>query len=268
MYPTVSNLYNVHLNNREINEYEEAVGQVSSETRRQLLEQAQAYNMYINESAKLDELGLSYDDLLNIYGNGVMGYVEIPKIDVSIVIYHHTEDDSLQTGLGHLDTTSLPVGGTSSHCVIAGHRGLPSAKLLTDLDQMEIGDVFYIHVLGETLKYSVDNISVVEPEEVSKLNIIEGEDYVTLVTCTPYGINSHRLLVRGTRVYDDDGGKIDIAVTSNGLGDINPVYVVPIAMVVLVLLVFAALKIRKAILKRKDRSNNENREDNGYNNRR
>ena len=141
-----------------------------------------------------------YWKVLNVEDNGVMGYLSIPKINIKLAIYHGTGDDVLQTGVGHLNGTKLPIGGESNHAVLAAHRGLPSARLFTDIDQMEAGDKFYIHVLGEVLAYEVDAINTVLPTDTSLLQIEEGKDYVTLVTCTPFGINTHRLLVRGHRV--------------------------------------------------------------------
>ena len=141
-----------------------------------------------------------YWKILNVADDGVMGYLSIPKINIKLAIYHGTGDDELQTGVGHLNGTQLPIGGESTHSVLAAHRGLPSASLFTDLDQLEEGDHFLIHVLNETLCYEVDKISVVKPEETSSLAVEEGKDLVTLLTCTPYGVNTERLLVRGHRV--------------------------------------------------------------------
>ncbi len=266
MYPTVSNLYNQSLNSGLINEYEEAVSEVSESTREKLMEQARLYNKYMNDPVKREELGLEYDKMLNMFQNGVMGYIEIPKISESLVIYHHTEAGSLQKGVGHIDTTSLPVGGAGTHCALAGHRGLPSAKLLTNIDQLRIDDVFYIRVLDETLKYRIDNISVVEPDEVARLRPTEGMDYCTLVTCTPYGINSHRLLVRGVRVYDEDEEDYEILHTPNEISSINPVYIVPIAVTALVIAMFVTARIRRSMrrrrkIKEEDNENNEKDKD-------
>lgn len=141
-----------------------------------------------------------YESRLDVTGTGVMGYVEIPRIKCSLPVYHGTEEAVLSAGIGHIEGSSLPTGGESTHCVLSGHRGLPSAKLLTDLDRMEKGDVFYLHVLDETLAYEIDRITTVEPDDLKELEIQEGQDLCTLVTCTPYGINSHRLLVRGHRI--------------------------------------------------------------------
>ena len=153
------------------------------------------------DQSKMNSLSVEpYSNLLNINGDNVMGYIEIPKISAKLAVYHGTSADVLQAGVGHLQATSLPVGGETTHSVLSGHSGLAGKKLFTDLDQLEEGDVFYMHVLGETLAYKVDKISVVLPDDVSDLSIEQGKDYMTLVTCTPYGVNDHRLLVRGVRV--------------------------------------------------------------------
>lgn len=156
------------------------------------------------DESQLDPTSMPYAGLLNINGDGSMGYIEIPAIDVKLMIYHGTEEEVLQKGVGHLQGSSLPVGGTGSHCVLSAHTGLNNKKLFTDLDQLQEGDIFYIHVLGEILAYQVDQIKVVLPDETDDLKINAQEDYVSLVTCTPYGINTHRLIVRGTRIpYED-----------------------------------------------------------------
>lgn len=142
----------------------------------------------------------NYLECLNINGDGVMGYIEIPRIDVRLPIYHGSSEEVLQQGVGHIESTALPIGGDYTHAVLTGHRGLPSAKLFTDLDRLEIGDQFYIHVLDEVLAYEIDEINTVLPDQLQELQPIEGRDLVTLVTCTPYGVNTHRMLVRGTRV--------------------------------------------------------------------
>lgn len=149
-----------------------------------------------------------YESLLDVSGTGVMGYVEIPSINVSLPIYHGTDNTILQIGVGHIEGTSLPVGGASTHCAVSGHRGLTSSKLFTDIDQMAEGDTFKLYVLGETLTYEVDQIRIVLPDELNDLKIEEGQDYCTLITCTPYGVNSHRLLIRGHRIANDAQGLI------------------------------------------------------------
>ena len=204
LYPTVSNLYNQHLNNKLIGEYKEAFSSTTPEEFNEAMKNAVAFNENRGNEEKLKELGLTYENVLNAADNGVMGYIEIPKISVSLIIYHTIEENVLQKGIGHVPETHLPVGGKNTHCVLAGHTGLPSAKLLTNIDHLKVGDRFYVHVLNEVLEYKIDDVSVVEPDEVSRLNVISGKDCVTLVTCTPYGVNSHRLLVRGVRVDGSD----------------------------------------------------------------
>ena len=198
LYPTVSNVLALFTQSRVISTYQSTVSNMSREDIQIEREQAVSYNNQLSgESDKVIE-GISYLDLLNV--GEVMGYIEIPSIDVYLPIYHGTSDAVLQKGIGHMDKTSLPVGGRSTHSVLTGHTGLPKAKLLTDLTKVVVGDQFYIHSLDEVLAYEVDQIKVVLPEETDDLSIEAGQDYVTLVTCTPYGINTHRLLVRGTRV--------------------------------------------------------------------
>ena len=173
-----------------------------------------------------------------------MGYVEIPSISCTLPIYHGTDEAVLQIAIGHMEGSSLPVGGESTHCVISGHRGLPSAKLFTKLDELVEGDVFMLQVLGETLTYEVDQIRIVEPREIDALEIVEGEDYCTLVTCTPYGVNSHRLLVRGHRVENREGKDVRIAADAR---QIEPEIVAPLVAVpiLFVLLIWLLVKYRK-----------------------
>ena len=211
LYPTISNWYNLWMQSRLISEYERKVEELDTEAFTEIYEAARIYN------EKLYQLGLSFADidadderlrvngqgyaqLLDINGNGVMGYVSIEKIDVRLAISHGTDEGVLHDGVGHLEGSSLPVGGENTHSALFGHRGLPSALLFTDLDQMETGDSFQVNILGRTLDYQVDQILVIEPQETEPLEIVEGKDYVTLVTCTPYAVNTHRLLIRGVRV--------------------------------------------------------------------
>ena len=199
-----------------INEYKEVVENIDDNTKEEELEHARDYNKLLigtaivtdpfdPEAQKRLEKSSDYFNILNLDEKGLMGYIVIPKINVNLPIYHGTSEDVLQKGVGHLQNTSFPVGGEGTHAVLSGHTGLSSAKLFTDLDKLEEGELFFIEVLGEKLAYKIDQIKIVEPSETSDLVIKSGEDYVTLVTCTPYGINSHRLLVRGTRIpYTED----------------------------------------------------------------
>ena len=202
-YPTVSNLWNQAHQSRAIATYSKQVEKLDDSENKKMLKAARKYNKSLLK--KSDHWKLSkkdkkkYESLLDVSGTGIMGYIEVPKIDCSLPIYHGTDEGALQIAIGHLDGSSLPVGGKNTHCVLSGHRGLPSARLFTDLDQMEEGDIFILNILGRKLAYEVDQIKVVLPEEMSDLEIEEGKDLCTLVTCTPYGINTHRLLVRGHR---------------------------------------------------------------------
>ena len=204
LYPTVSNLWNRAHQSRAIATYTKQVEKLDDSQNKEMLKAARKYNKSLLK--KSDHWKLSkkdkkkYESLLDVSGTGIMGYIEVPKIDCSLPIYHGTDEGALQIAIGHLEGSSLPVGGASTHAVISAHRGLPSASLFTDLDKLEEGDHFLIHVLNETLCYEVDKISVVKPEETSGLAVEEGKDLVTLLTCTPYGVNTERLLVRGHRV--------------------------------------------------------------------
>lgn len=204
LYPTVSNYWNSLHQSRAIAAYVEQVAQIDNETFDQLREQARAYNRTLVGKAYRYDMTRQereeYLGLLNVSGNGIIGYIEIPDIHCELPIYHGTDADALQIGVGHIEGSSLPVGGESTHCAISGHRGLPSAKLFSDLDKLTVGDRFSLRVLDDTLTYEVDQIHTVLPGEMDELEIVEGEDYCTLVTCTPYGVNTHRLLVRGYRV--------------------------------------------------------------------
>lgn len=250
LYPTVSNLYNEYLNNKLIDEYKEAFASTSPEQINEAKEKAVAYNKYLHDSDKLEELGLTYENTLNTTGNGIMGYVEIPKISVSLIIYHSISENVLHKGIGHVPQSHLPIGGKSTHCILAGHTGLPSAKLLTNIDHLKIGDRFFVHVLNEVLEYKIDDISVVEPDEVSRLNVISGKDCVTLVTCTPYGVNSHRLLVRGVRVDANDlSAKKDGII--NEILNIDMKYLLTFSLVGLCIVFIVVKKVRNVRKKKK-----------------
>ena len=249
LYPTVSNYWNSFHSSRAINTYAEDVANLNEDQYEEIWSAAWEYNRELvgrsTNFALSDAQKEEYEKLLDVSGTGIMGYVEIPELGVSLPVYHGTEEAVLQVAAGHLEWSSLPVGGESSHCVISGHRGLPSAKLFTDLDKLREGDVFMLRVLDEVLTYEVDKISIVEPSQVSELQIVEGEDLCTLVTCTPYGINTHRLLVRGHRIENIQSSAA-IRVTSDAL-QIDPLIVAPIAAtpILLVLLVLLLLPKRQ-----------------------
>ena len=245
LYPSVSDYWNSLHQSRAIATYAEEVSHLNTDRYEQLWAEAVDYNRTLRDRENAFLLSetqkAAYDSLLNVGGNGVMGYIEIPTIGVSLPVYHGTDEGVLQIAVGHIEWTSLPVGGESSHCVISGHRGLPSAKLFTNLDKLVVGDTFLFRVLDETLTYEVDQILIVEPQEVSALTIREGEDLCTLVTCTPYGINTHRLLVRGHRVENAETART-IRVTADAM-QVEPLIVAPMvaAPMLAVLLIWVML---------------------------
>lgn len=241
LYPTVSNYWNSLHQSQVIVDYSQQVDDLNEEAYRQLWSEAETFNAALtargNTFTLPEEWQSIYEGLLDPSGNGVMAYIEIPSISVTLPIGHGTGEAVLKRSVGHLEWSSLPIGGDSTHCVLSGHRGLPSSELFTNIDHLEIGDIFYIHILGESHTYRVDNIAVVEPGDYSLLGITEGKDYVTLVTCTPYGINSHRLLVRGVRV-DVITGEPSTVVVGNEVKNIDVVYLVPVALAALAVPVF------------------------------
>lgn len=238
-YPSFSDYWNSFHQSRAIASYAEAVANMDDEEYEKILAIARKYNDKLaqlggNKWTLSEEELKEYNETLDISGTGIMGYIEIDKIKCSLPIYHGTEDTVLQIAIGHIQGSSLPVGGNTCHTVLSGHRGLPSAKLFTDLDRMENGDTFVIRVLDETLTYEVDQVLIVEPDNLSALTLEEGKDYCTLVTCTPYGINTHRLLVRGHRVANAaDAGAIRI--TADGV-QIEPIIVAPMVAVPILLI--------------------------------
>lgn len=254
LYPTVSNYWNTLHASRAVATYVDAVQNMGEDKRREMLQKAIDYNKSLTSdnqrltisSARRQE----YESILDVDGNGMIGYIEIPNVNITLPVYHGTNDDVLQIAVGHLDWTSLPVGGTSTHCVLSGHRGLPSAKLFTNLDQVKEGDTFVIRVLDEVLTYEVDQIRIVEPAAVDDLMIENGKDYCTLVTCTPYGVNSHRLLVRGHRVENESES---IRVTSEAI-QIEPLIVAPAIAIPTLIIIFVMLIASSNKKKRKQKS--------------
>lgn len=249
LYPTVSDWWNSRHQSKAIASYTEAVENLDTGKIDELLSTAKEFNTYLAKKGGYQFLSEAdtekYYSLLNITDTGIMAYVEIPSISVYLPIYHGTSDAVLQVATGHLEWTSLPIGGESTHCVISGHRGLPSAKLFTNLDKITEGDVFMIHILNETLTYQVDKILIVEPEDTSALSIVDGKDLFTLVTCTPYGINTHRLLVRGHRIENLEDEQI--IIVSPDANQVEPLIVAPLvaAPILAGMLIYVLIKYRK-----------------------
>ena len=243
LYPTVSNYYNAVHQTRAIQAYSKEVDQMQVEQNEKILAAARDYNRRLFEDGQFASYKKMEEEYMGQLPSNinVMCYVEIPAISVTLPVKHTTSEAVLDTAIGHLEWSSLPVGGESTHCVLSGHRGLPSAELFTNLDNLEYGDTFYVHVLGETLEYWVDDISVVLPNEYDYLSIVEGKDYVTLMTCTPYGINSHRLLVRGTRVHRDATAEHTELYLKNEVRSVDLMVIIPVALVSLSVLVFLAM---------------------------
>ena len=249
LYPSFADWWNSFHSSRAIASYEEQVANIDDAQYEELWDAARDYNQSLlhrpNDFLLSDEQQEIYKSLLDIGGNGIMGYIEIPMIDVMLPIYHGTKESVLQIAVGHLDWTSLPVGGAGSHCVVSGHRGLPSARLFTDLDKLKVGDVFMLHVLNEILTYEIDQILIVEPQDTDPLLIEPGKDLCTMITCTPYGINSHRMLVRGHRIESQEEAKV-IRITADAVRIeplmVAPFVAVPILLVLLILLLLPKQK--------------------------
>ena len=247
LYPTFADWWNSFHSSRSIANYVEQVANIDDAQYEELWDAAWDYNQSLlhrpNDFLLSDEQQEIYKSLLDFGGNGIMGYIEIPMIDVMLPIYHGTKESVLQIAVGHLDWTSLPVGGAGSHCVLSGHRGLPSARLFTDLDKLKVGDVFMLHVLNEILTYEIDQILIVEPQDTDPLLIEPGKDLCTMVTCTPYGINSHRMLVRGHRIESQEEAKV-IRITADALR-IEPLMVAPFVAVPILLVLLIILLLPK-----------------------
>lgn len=256
LYPFFSNYWNSRRQTKAIANYTDFVEHLNEEDYSAFWKSAYEYNESLvprsNPYLLTEKQEIQYPQELNITGNGIMGFIEIPSIDVSVPIYHGTEEDVLQVAIGHIEWSSLPAGGESTHCVISGHRGLPSAKLFTDLDKLNPGDYFVLNILDKTLTYEVDQIRIVEPQDTKDLLIQEGKDLCTLVTCTPYGVNSHRMLVRGHRVENLEQAQ-NVRVTADALV-IEKMVVAPFVLVpiLLIMLVFLLVSTRKKKNRRDD----------------
>ena len=265
VYPTVSDQWNTYRQSQLISTYEEVVQQMEEEDFSEFWEVARNFNQNITENKLYEDVfGIDNSDMkdteywrvLNLAGDGIMGYISIPKINIKLAIYHGTAEDILQTGVGHLGGTKLPIGDESSHSVLAAHRGLPSARLFTDVDQLVKGDMIYIHILDETFAYQVDQIlDMIDKDDVEALQealaVVDGEDKVTLFTCTPYGVNSHRLLVRGTRVAYNGEEEVELSIPENMLKSVQNYYMIylilglTVTLLVITIMRFAFNKKRK-----------------------
>ena len=262
LYPTVSDYINQKNQSRAVASYSEEVENLSDVDYQAYFDAADDYNRRLAETPdafyRPDEVS-GYTDTLDVSGTGIMGYITISKIGVELPVYHGTSDGVLQVAAGHLEGSSLPVGGAGTHAVISAHRGLPSAKLFTNLDELEVGDTFTITVLDRVLTYEVDQISIVLPTETDLLQPVEGKDYVTLMTCTPYGINTHRLLVRGKRIENAENQK-HIRVTADALR-IEPIIVAPALAVPMLLVVLVVMLAVPHLRKRKNQREENHHEE-------
>ncbi len=228
LYPVISDAWNSRVQSRAVADYDKVITELDNSESEKMISDAKAYNEKLSTLssplADYDKIE-NYENILDISGTGIMGYVTIPAIQIELPIYHGTGDDVLNIAAGHLEGSALPVGGANTHCVISAHRGLPSAKLFSDLDELVVGDVFTITVLDEVLTYEVEEILIVEPDEIRKLDVIPNGDYVTLMTCTPYGINTHRLLVRSFRI--ETAYKSNVKVMADAV-QVDSMLVVPV----------------------------------------
>lgn len=239
LYPAVSNYLNTRNQKREIVNYNNILNSIDDLEYEKMLKKAQKYNDELKQIySPLDNYDLvsGYEDVLDVTGTGIMGYVTIPKIDVELPIYHGTSDAVLNIAVGHVQGSTLPIGGDSTHSVISAHRGLPSATLFSDLDKLEEGDTFTVTVLNDVLTYEVKKIQIIEPDDIRKLVIVDGKDYVTLVTCTPYGINTHRLLITGERAETNKSSSLRVSADAVRIEPIivAPIIAIPILIVLLI----------------------------------
>lgn len=253
LYPLISNQLSKMNYQKVIDNYQNTVHQKKNSQNEQFINEARAYNHALTSTNIVDvfqnpksESSNEYLSILNINNNGMMGYISIPKIDVRIPIYHGTSSDILQKGVGHLEGSSFPVGGENTHAILSAHRGLPSSRLFTDLDQLEEGDVFYIYILDQVFAYQVNQVLVTEPSETDALRIVDGKDYVTLVTCTPYAINTHRLLVRGERIEYNSDTEAQVAVDKSlSTADIILYVSLFVAIIFIIIAIVALIRYKK-----------------------
>ena len=247
-YPTFANWWNSFHQTQNVSSYVSQVAAMNHEEYDAMLREAEDYNAEVAKIGNVwnlsDERIAVYNSLLNINDTGVMGYIDIPSIHITLPIYHGTDEDVLQVAIGHLAGTSLPVGGESSHCIVSGHRGLPSARLFTDIDKLSVGDTWTLNILDQTLTYEVDQVRVVKPSNLKNLQIEPGKDYCTLVTCTPYGVNTHRLLVRGHRIEIKDESVLRVV---SDAAQIQPMLMAVFVAIPLLILLFLGFIVDDSI---------------------
>lgn len=249
LYPSISDFYNQKVQSKAIVDYESILNNISKEDYTSYFEKANNYNKKLLAMKRplLTYKNIKdYNQILNLNGNGMIGYLTIDKIKVELPIYHGTSNEVLSKAAGHLEGTSLPVGGSGTHSVLSAHRGLPSFKLFTDLDKLEIGDTFVINVLDQTLTYQIDKITIVKPNQVNDLKIEKDKDYVTLLTCTPYGINTHRLLVRGVRIENINNKKLFVTTEGFKISKlvVMPLVAIPLILILLLIILFKPIEKR------------------------
>lgn len=265
LYPTISDFLNTRQQSKAIANYDSVLNQMDDSEHLKMKDFAEDYNQKLYEvHAPLENYNAvyGYEQALDVTGTGIMGYITIPKIDVQLPIYHGTSPEVLNVAVGHLQGSSLPIGGVNTHAVISAHRGLPSAKLFSDLDRIDIGDTFEITVLNEVIRYSVDEINVVTPDDLSNIQIVEGRDLVTLITCTPYGINTHRLLVRGTRIETNNNEVHSVRVGAEAI-QVEPTIVaciiaVPFLTLISALIIIGIFRKKRARRRRAERIRRKN----------
>ena len=249
LYPSISDFYNQKVQSKAIVDYESILNNISKEDYTSYFEKANNYNKKLLSMKRplLTYKNIKdYNQILNLNGNGMIGYLTIDKIKVELPIYHGTSNEVLSKAVGHLEGTSLPVGGSGTHSVLSAHRGLPSFKLFTDLDKLELGDTFVINVLDQTLTYQIDKITIVKPNQVNDLKIEKDKDYVTLLTCTPYGINTHRLLVRGVRIENINNKKLFVTTEGFKISKlvVMPLVAIPLILILLLIILFKPIEKR------------------------
>lgn len=249
LYPSISDFYNQKVQSKAIVDYESILNNISKEDYTSYFEKADNYNKKLLSMKRplLTYKNIKdYNQILNLNGNGMIGYLSIDKIKVELPIYHGTSSEVLSKTVGHLEGTSLPVGGSGTHSVLSAHRGLPSFKLFTDLDKLELGDTFVINVLDQTLTYQIDKITIVKPNQVNDLKIEKDKDYVTLLTCTPYGINTHRLLVRGVRIENINNKKLFVTTEGFKISKlvVMPLVAIPLILILLLIVLFKPIEKR------------------------